>query len=124
MRFWRRRWRCADADPIAGAERHAHSERRTPDRAPIVAIGHASTHPGADSVTHSECAGYLPVDVGVGRGVGVGVEGTHGYGSIKLGVGNPHPVGHSDDGNNDGHGDGDHDDHQDSDPHGLGHTHG
>jgi hypothetical protein len=124
VRFWGRRWRSANADPVAGAERHAHSERRTPDRAPIVAIGHAATHPRADSVAHTESTDYLPAGVGAGRGVSVGVEGTHGYSSLPLGVCNRDPTGHSDDGDNDSHGDRDHHDHRDGDTHDLGHAQG
>jgi len=122
VRLWGRRWRTADADPLAQSDRYAHAERRTPDCAPIVEVGHTDTNSSADPLPHAEYAGHNPtVDGGVGVrggnvggvggcvGVGVGVEDSHGYGSIRVEARIQDPGRHHDDGHGHSYGDGDHD---------------
>lgn len=60
VRIWRRRWRAADAEPVARSERHDHAERRAPDRAPAVEVGHTDTRSRADPFAHAEDAGHIP----------------------------------------------------------------
>ena len=126
MRHWGRRWRTADADPFADAERQAHAERRALDRAPAVEVGDTDTNSRADPVAHAEYAGHNPtvgggvgvcggVGGGVGVGVGVGVEDSHGYGSIRVEARSQDPGRHHDDGHDDSYGDGDDDRDRDRD---------